>query len=517
MVLTTSFPYLLNFASTPPGYRYTWIVPPYPEDLFGYMAWSQQAAHGALLFKIKYTALPQSAFLFQPLFLICGWASRLFACNIGVIHFVVKEVGVVLFFLVFYKYADYLGLTAFQSVVASVLVSISSGLGGLMALFGWVRDWPTISADMRLPEVSTYWSLLWNPLFPYSLVLMLLTIYYLDRGTRDKRKTDLWLAGLTSGVQALVHPYSQPLLLALAVIMIAARRRTEWLGYLLRYLAILTPFALYMSLLSVLQPVVVQHSSRGAMDSPRIEWYLLGFGFPLLIWAAGWGVDWGRWMRQYWQVVSWFVASLGLAYLPCWFQRKLIFGAHIPLCILAAISFDLIWQQCSGARTAKWLLSAATVVVVPCLVVTPIYLLVKQNKKVRDNIDGAYYISNGMDDGLKFLKQHSKPDQIVLAGYATSSFIPAFSGNTVLWGHWAMNVDLDARRDWFNQLDQVQGWGDEARAKKFWDSGIEYIFADGTFRLAIKNNPWKWWVIIKETDEVFRNSTVVIYKRRTGS
>src|SRR5580704_17087930 len=30
MVLATSFPYFLNYVSTPKGYRYTWILPPYP-------------------------------------------------------------------------------------------------------------------------------------------------------------------------------------------------------------------------------------------------------------------------------------------------------------------------------------------------------------------------------------------------------------------------------------------------------------------------------------------------------
>lgn len=91
MVAITTIPYLLNFAATPAGYRYTWILPPYPEDSFGYMVWSQQAARGALLFKVKYTALPQKAFLFHPFFLVCGWLSRLIGGNIGITHLLVKE------------------------------------------------------------------------------------------------------------------------------------------------------------------------------------------------------------------------------------------------------------------------------------------------------------------------------------------------------------------------------------------------------------------------------------------
>src|ERR1039457_2620066 len=108
VVFATSVPYLLNWLHTPTGFHYTWIIPPYPQDSLGYMAWSQQAAHGSLLFKIKYTALPQSAFLFHPFFLICGWMSRIFSCEVGIIHFVMKAVGTVLFLLIFYRYTDYL-------------------------------------------------------------------------------------------------------------------------------------------------------------------------------------------------------------------------------------------------------------------------------------------------------------------------------------------------------------------------------------------------------------------------
>ena len=130
VVVATSVPYLLNWFSTPAGHQYTWILPPYPEDSFGYMAWAQQAAHGAWLFKIKYTALPHDGFLFHPLFLICGWLSALFSCDIGIVFWAMKAIGVALFMVTFYRYLDYLGLSEIQSVVASILVGVSSGFEG---------------------------------------------------------------------------------------------------------------------------------------------------------------------------------------------------------------------------------------------------------------------------------------------------------------------------------------------------------------------------------------------------
>jgi hypothetical protein len=521
MVLATSLPYFLNFAFTPAGHHYTWILPPYPEDSLSYMAWSQQAAHGALLFKIKFTALPQSAFLFHPFFLICGWISGLLGCDIGIVHLAVKEVGVILFFVLFYKYVTYLRLNTFQSVVASILVGISSGLGGMAGFIlgsNAVNKLSSAPADLSMPEMSTYWSLLWNPLFPYSLLLMLLAIFYLDRGTRDRRKADLWLGGLATGVLALVHPYSQPLLLAFAVVIVLARRRANWLPYLLRYFMAVSPFLLYIVWVSEFQPIVLQHSAEGVMSSPNIVTYLLGFGFLLLMWIAGFTVGGGRWMKEYWQLAIWFVMSLALAYLPFWFQRKLIFGAHIPLCILAAISFDLILAKCPRGRVRKLCLVAAVVVLLPLLASTPVYLLMNESKEVRDNsAGGVYYISNDALNGFKFLKEQSKPDEVVFASLQTSRLIPAFSGNTVLWGHWAMSVDFDQRREWYLDLfERYQDWNSDKRASDFWGTGIEYVFVDDSPGQSIKEERWKWNAILKDADEVFRNGSVVIYKHRAG-
>ena len=527
MVLATSLPYFWNFFTRPKGSRYAWILPPFRDDSYSYMAWSQQAAHGALLFKLKFTALPQHAFLFQPFFLVCGWTSRLFDCSPGVVHFVAKEIGVVLFFLLFYRYTDYLRLSAFQCVAASVLVGISSGAGGAMALLFGVHEPPNISADLWMPEVSTYWSLLWNPLFPYSLALMLLAIYLLDRGTREQRPRDLWLAGLAAGALALIHPYSQPLLLAFAVLLVAVRRRRNAFPYLVRYLLPLAPFAGYVAAVSILQPVMVQHSAKGSMDSPSLLLYLTGFGLPLLIWLVGFAIDRGRWMKSRWQLVAWFGLSLALAYAPLWFQRKLIFGAQIPLCILAALSFDLLLANFARAKPtevneagvrrphAMLALAVATVVLVPLLALTPCYLIVMLNREVRANVDGAYYISRDMDAAFAFLKQHSNPNDVALATVPTSMMVPAYAGNTVVWGHWAMSVDADEREAWSQDLfERPQNWDDPVRSRDFWNSGVEYIFANGILKQGIEGSPYKWRVILSDADEVFRNSLVVVYKRR---
>ena len=242
---------------------------------------------------------------------------------------------------------------------------------------------------------------------------------------------------------------------------------------------------------------------------------MLGFGFPLLLCAAGLTVGWGQLVKNYWHIILWFLLSVAFSYLPLWFQRKLVFGAHIPLCIVAAISFDLILAGCSGPRTRRWAMVAAVVVLLPLLASTSVCLLVSQSREVRDNADGAYFVSNEMMEGLKFLKDRSKPNEVVFATPATSRLIPAFSGNTVLWGHWAMSVDYKAREKWFaNIFGQELNWDDDRRTREFWAAGVKYVFADGVFKRSLEDHPLAWRGILKETDKVFENGSVAIYQHR---
>jgi hypothetical protein len=136
---------------------------------------------------------------------------------------------------------------------------------------------------------------------------------------------------------------------------------------------------------------------------------------------------------------------------------------------------------------------------------------------VRANADDTYYISNDVFAGLKFLKNSSKPNEVVFATWQTSRLIPAFSGNTVLWGHWAMSVDREERTKWLASLfGDNPTWQDRHRAHDFWGAGIQYVFADRDLKQSIEQNPDMWRVILNDADLVFANSSVLIYRHRTG-
>jgi hypothetical protein len=288
------------------------------------------------------------------------------------------------------------------------------------------------------------------------------------------------------------------------------------MGLLGRFFSASFPFVLYVVLVSILQPLVSRHSTSGEMRSGSFVGCLLGFGLPLLICVAGLTVKPDQWVKRYWPLVLWFLLSLGFAYLPFWFQRKLIFGAQIPLCILAAISLDLILTRIPWLRSRNWALVICAIVFLPLLIATPVYQLLSASRKVRYNADSTYYISDDLLAGLKFLKERSRPQEVVFASLTTSRLIPAFSGNTVLWGHWAQAVDLQERKQWSAHLFSENPIGpDKQRSHEFWGTDIQYIFADGNLKKFIEQNPDRWRGILSDADQVFANPSVVIYRHRT--
>jgi hypothetical protein len=515
VVAATSVPYLLHLHAAPPGSHYTWIVPPYPEDSLAYRAWSEQAVRGALLFRLKYTALPHRPFLFHPFFLLAGWIAALLSCDIGVVLWVLKGAGVALFFAAFFAYADDLRLSGLQTVIASVLVGVTSGFGGLIALSGLPGP-SAISADLWVVDANTFWSLLWNPLFPYALALMVFAVHRLDRGTREGRPPDLWWSGLATGVLALIHPYSQLVLLALAIASTVLRKRGEFLGSLGRFVLPALPSALYVTAVATLHPLASRHSNQGVMTSPAPYACLLGFGLPLLLLAGGLAIGRAPLVRRFGLPLAWFLLSVAFSYLPFWFQRKLVFGAHVPLCLLAGVSAEVILTRgVPRPRSRRRVLAAAAILCAPLLAATPAWLLGAEFREVRENRDGAYFVDDDLMGGLKYLEGHGRPEEVVFATPWVSRLVPAYSGNTVVWGHWAMSVDHRARDDWFiNLFKRGSDWSDEKRAGEFWGTGIDFVLVDARLQGWMERNPAAWRSVLAGAEQVYARGSIVIYRRR---
>jgi hypothetical protein len=178
------------------------------------------------------------------------------------------------------------------------------------------------------------------------------------------------------------------------------------------------------------------------------------------------------------------------------------------------VVFDSIVSALKSEPVRRIAVTVAAIVFLPLVSITPAYLLFSERREVQQNKDGAYYVSDAVMEALGVLRKQSKPNEITIALYSTSRLIAAFAGNTVVWGHWAMSVDLSERQKWANAIFNSQtDWSDSKRAAQFWGDNAQLLFADGSLKQSIDSYPSRWNVILKDGTKVFENSAVVIYRR----
>lgn len=516
ILLLTLLPYAVNACHTPPGQVYTWIIPPYPADAYAYRAWAMQAYNGRWLFSLKFTARPNPAVLFLPFFLAAGKLARLSGADIGLVFLLMKSVGVCVFFAAFYAFLRQWRLSPTQSVAASVFVGVAAGLGGLTPWvfpgglpLGWVP------VDAWLVDSNTFWSLLWNPLYPYSLALILTAVACADRGARDGDAVAAWFSGLCLGALALLHPYPLAVLYPLLTALCVVRRPKGWRPILARIIGASLPATGYVVAAAILDPSLRAHNTLGTGGAVSMFAYASGFG--LLPWLAVAGAAAGgrEFLRRHWPLMLWIALSAALCSSPLWFHNKYVFGAHLPLCLLAGAAVDPLLVR-FGWRPSR--AAAAAALAFAAMPLTQFVHLREAVAVVTENADGEYRLSAGMKKALEFLREHSRPQDVVFAEPKTSGKVCAFAGNTVFWGHWAQSVDFDARQDWImGVLSGASPLTPEQRRRRFWDpaAGVDYLFLDGIWRELFKTAPAA--ALLAGAEKIYGSDEVDIYRRVGGA
>jgi hypothetical protein len=486
--------------------EYTWILPPYPSDSLSYAAWTRQAADGALLFQVKYTGIDHDAVIFQPVFLIAGWLQAATEWPTGAALLAVRTLGVLGFVWTFHWFCLGFSLSRRQRVLALLLVVVSSGFGGLLAPAG-LR-----SADVWMPDLNTLWSLVWNPVLSFSLVLLLAVAGNLQRHQRDGRRRRLIAAGALTGLLAFVHPYDVVPAALLGLFAVGtASPRSRMLGSLVSFALPAAPPVLFQGSLALFHPVLSAHSGA-LMESPAPWSYLTGLGLPLVLAVAA-VVMLGprRIWRDYRLLVFWILATALLLYLPVWFQRRFVTGLHPSVCVLGAVGLDLLATRAAGGRRPVWgsivaaLLAASSITHVHNARMTLVGL--RQNPSF-------YFLPRPIAEALDFLASDSHPSDKVLAHANVATHIPGRTGNTVTHGHWAQSVDAEDHDRWLRFLFATKADGlDPQRAASLSERGIDYVVVDAAvWQLWLRQRMPDW--LTAHYDVVFRNDGAMILKAK---
>jgi hypothetical protein len=174
--------------------------------------------------------------------------------------------------------------------------------------------------------------------------------------------------------------------------------------------------------------------------------------------------------RRRWRLkvpLTWVAIVPLLLYLPLNLQRRLIVGAQVPLCLLAALGLThslalpfgrsriVLWlsryARYSRAGMRRWLVSAVILLTIP----TNLLLILGSCAEVARQRPPIYH-SRGELDALDWLRAHTVPDDVVLCAYETGNYVPARAGNRVFLGLGTETVDAERKR---------------AEVRRFFDAG----------------------------------------------
>ncbi len=431
IVFLASIPYLFGYAVAPPGYSFiglTYNV----DDALVYQSWMRQAADGQFFARNLFTTEPQLGHNFNLLFYALGrFAGVTHLPLIAVFHLarVVFGVGLLLLIYAFSR----LWISDIRTRRLVLLVAgLSSGIGWLVPVGeGFHR-----SVDLWQPEALTFLSIYLSPLFSFSLILMLGSLYLLYlHGLTGRMRYALMAGGLLL-ILGNVHTYDLiPLGIAwvlYACVSLLRRNPRPAFGGLIAAV-IGAPSAAYQVYTYLHEPVFRIRADVPTL-SPSIVFYLLGFG--LLIPLAALGVKRLRAEKADWALlICWIVASIGAAYLPVSFQRKLIMGIHIPLSILAGVGLAIIASNVRGSAS----IGMAALLVILLMPSNAVFMARDMARIIADEAHTtahAPFISANELAALEYLRTHAAQNDVILAQPWFSSLVPAYTGRRVYCGHW---------------------------------------------------------------------------------
>lgn len=502
-------PHLYGYIVSPQGKQFTNLISAYPEDTNSYFAWINQAKEGHFLFEDIYTTESHERSFFHPVFLVIGFASKLFHIPTIILWYIGQIVANLFLCISVYLFLSFFIKKGGQRILAFILATTSAGLGWI---FGFV------SVDTWMPEAIIFQSMSWPFLFPIAIALMLwIFLFFLEALKQGKLKY-IFYAGLLTLLLTFIHPYDVVTVysvLGIYTLYLTFQQkliRKHFLRFFI-FLLISLPAPLYNFYLISKNPVFHQWAQSKTL-SPSLYSYLLGFG--ILIPLAIWGI--ARILRErrknLYFLLIWILVGFVLVYLPFNFQRRLIMGMQIPLVILASIPLFKLVAPLKGKVLTfpKAIVLAYLLLILSATNINYLgnfFLVLKR---------GGYpwYLQKEVVEAMKWLDENSSSGEIIFSSYETGNFIPRFSGNKTFIGHWDQTIHLAQKEEIVDDFFSSQPFPYELkRLSEFY--GIKYIFFGPYEKAIAKDIPVSKRKAIEtflsaSANKVFDNGIVKIFK-----
>lgn len=508
-------PYAHGYLVAPPGWRFAGFVGPFHNDYEGYLAWMRQAADGHLLFKDAFTTEPHGRIFFHPAFWLIGATARLAQVDPVVVWQAVQALSCVLLIVALYRFAAHFTDDVATRVTALVLTTTAAG-------WGWLTNPPETAplreraTDLWMAEANAFNAMATSFFtLPLALAFMVLAFLHALRAVRSGATRDAVLAGLYALGLATTHQYDMVTLYGVLGTFTVLVARTAWRTVAI-VIAISLPFCLYSVAVVRLDPVFAIHTSA-PLPSPTVLAYGLGWGLPLVLALAALALPA---VRRHGRDVEflgvWLVVNLALLAVPIGFQRKLMWGVHVPMCLLGAM---LVVRALRGLARGAAPVTARAIVAAGVLALTvtsaagnvPLYRSFFERNAAQAVGD---YLPPGYLELFAWLDGRCGAADAVLASLSVAPLIPGRTGCVVYAGHWAQTVDVATKAERIAALFGPPGSLAPAEVHRtLADGRVRWLVLDQADREILDIPPdQSAFPFTPFADEVLRNPLVTVWQ-----
>ena len=243
-------------------------------------------------------------------------------------------------------------------------------------------------------------------------------------------------------------------------------------------------------------------SCRFFSGSPRGAWGLPPGGASLpLVFAACWAVG-----------------GLLVCYLPFAFQRKMLMGEHIPLCLLAGVG--AAWLARRYAPRAQALTLA--LLVLASAPSNALFLIrdVRHLETDKSETHLTPFLSSDLVDVYRWLRANTPADAAIVGLPGLCTYLPGEAGRVVWAGHWAETPQYGSKDHQF--ADAFDGLASEdARHRFLLRTNAQYLFYPTDIsKLTFKRRDGlhHWVELISPPPaylrQVYKNGTFTVYEIR---
>jgi hypothetical protein len=433
-----------------------------PIDGNSYLAKMYQGWSGSWRFELTYTSQPGAGAYLFLFYIFLGHLARWTGIPlIGVFHLARITSAVLLVFVMQRFFSRVFPDQPRAAWTALLLAALGSGLGWLAAMAGYM------TSDFWVAEAYPFLSSYSNPHFPLGMAILLLVFLRVMEPVSRGNLFQLFVFGL---LLAVIMPFG----MVIAVVVsggvwlwnwIETRRFNAWPIVALGCGGGI--YLLYQFWISNTDPVLAGWNAQNLTFSPPVWDVILSFSPILLMGVLA--------IRPLWQarrkpeirlIIVWIILGILLIYIPFSLQRRFMFALYIPVAVVGVFGIQEARKKLHGAR---WLVP--TLMVFSCI--TNVGILLAGVSSAQEKKASLYY-SSSEGQAMAWIEKNTLPDALILSSPEMGSYIPAYTGRHVIYGHPFETVSSDKEKK--NLRLFFSGVWDQNQSEQFLESRhVDYI------------------------------------------